>query len=174
MTSSALKPEKPITWNAWTSRLKTLLRLTLITISKLPGFFENTQAFYCPFTGRLRWTLSLMGNTSKGGDKMLQGYSRPFLAWDCPVHCAFLKTEWHLKGFWNSQGLLHGRVKDMSYFGKLMSFQVSCAWLSQVTMKRGSNSDFNDMPRGALRTTAIFILDSAGPRWTKGGKISFE
>lgn len=29
------------------------------------------------------------------------------------------------------------------------------------------------MPQGALRIAAIFILDSAGPQWTKG-EISFE
>lgn len=134
----------------------------------------KTQAFLLALL-KIRWNFSLMGNreaSASTGQRLPGGSSSLSLFTEDRQH-AFLKTE-YLKGLWNKAraALWQPNWQSQGHviFWKLMSFQVSCAWLSQVTMKRGSNSDFNDMPQGALRTTAIFILDSAGPQWTKGGK----
>lgn len=97
----ALKTREPITWNAWTSRLKTLPRLTLITISTFLCFFENISLLLEDSDGISLWwvTQRQMLQQDKGADgkhwvsSLTQDLQR-----------AFLKTEWHLKGFWNSQG----------------------------------------------------------------------
>lgn len=66
----------------------------------------KTQAFDWPFTGRPWWNFSLMGNreanTSTGQRRQEEAPSLSSFTED--LQHAFLKTEWHLKGFWNSQG----------------------------------------------------------------------